>query len=771
MCQNAAKGFIMIKKHIPAVVFFRFLTAVMLCTLAFLAMAGTISAADTIAVTNKTSQPPITVITDYDEDYGWRLGCDLELFKVQTQFYLFLPSSADLSAVKIRYDGELQLYDDDTGMLYAPGSTLTRNMSEGTCYIYEYDWETDAYYSYSFIVMKAETCASVYIDLVNGDQSLLRINSSHNAVETGKILVTENDGSVIYNGDLTRMKGHGLTSYEGSGRLNTKNSYNINIGTKAELIEGAGKSKKWTMLRIRTYGDYDPTGMSYVTAFYTYNAIVKDQYFNICARYVDVYINGEYRGVYILTERMDINGSMEVTDLEENTLYENERIQTVTSSKKEDPAIAAGIVSYSYAETAYLADENVDITGGYILEVMCDTYGQCGFKTKHGMYINIKSPAYPTQEQVQYIAEYVQQFENALFSDTGYNSLGKHYSEYIDQKSFAAQTLVYAFYLNWEIYRTSTYIHKDVDGTEHSVLTFGPIWDFESGSSVLSDQTLFGTTFSYEVQQQYTWFEQAWKKGDYLYMVSQMNEDMKRIIGQLLGYEEGNEIFTYEQMANDIASSQEMNWIRWGQSDTYETRVTSMFYGLRTRYSRWFDTIWNEKKYLLGLTADAITNDDSSITLTATAYGKSEAVYTWYKVDDGYTTGTEIGTGESITVDEDGLYYCTVTGPNNAYYERAVGKVFRKETITIISNIIDTSSLPVQIIDAVIGSAQSDGESVKKSAKKDSVTTDITPAETITNINTSNYSYTDWVLMTVVIVALATTVAVVSGKGKKRSKG
>ena len=58
------------------------------------------------------------------------------------------------------------------------------------------------------------------------------------------------------------MKGHGLTSYEGSRRLNTKNSYNINLGDKAELIAGAGKSKKWTMLRIRTWGEYDATGLS-----------------------------------------------------------------------------------------------------------------------------------------------------------------------------------------------------------------------------------------------------------------------------------------------------------------------------------------------------------------------------------------------------------------------------------------------------------------------------------------------------------------------------
>ena len=171
------------------------------------------------------------------------------------------------------------------------------------------------------------------LTLDGGDDAALTINSSHWAVETGVILMTENDGTLIYQGDLTRMKGHGLTSYDGSGKLNTKNSYNINIGSKAELIDGAGKSRKWTLLKIRTNGNYDATGMSYITAFYTYNALIRDSYFNLASRFVDVYINGEYRGAYILTERMDINGSMQITDLEE-TPSMTTSTKTVTRSKR-----------------------------------------------------------------------------------------------------------------------------------------------------------------------------------------------------------------------------------------------------------------------------------------------------------------------------------------------------------------------------------------------------------------------------------------------------
>lgn len=97
------------------------------------------------------------------------------------------------------------------------------------------------YYRYHLTVMQGENIATIYVTLDNGDDGLRHINSSHDAVETGSMVMTEKNGKTIYSGRLNRMKGHGLTSYQSTGSLNTKNSYNINLATKAELIENAGK--------------------------------------------------------------------------------------------------------------------------------------------------------------------------------------------------------------------------------------------------------------------------------------------------------------------------------------------------------------------------------------------------------------------------------------------------------------------------------------------------------------------------------------------------
>ena len=680
--------------------------AALLLTVLFLLL-GTIavSAAEAPAIYATKDEPPFTVLAEEDGAGRWTLGEDLRFYKGKNKkYFLFLPGTADIHTVTVRYDGTKTAYDDRTGKTYGPGETYVCDFSGGDCALFEYDAEYGVYNRYAFTAMHGGELPVIYITLKDGDDSMLRINSSHDAVESGVIRMMDTDGSVIYNGDLTRIKGHGLTSYEASRRVNTKNSYNINLGDKAELLKGAGKSKKWSLLRIRTWGEYDATGISYVTAFASYNALVKDQYFNMCSRFVDVYIDGDYRGVYVLTERMDINGSMNVTDLESKTDMPSTKTRPV-QGKKSDPAIAKGIQSYSYAQNSSVP-EGTDLSGGYILEIMCGHYGECGFKTKQGMYVNIKSPAYPTQEMVQYIASYVQDFENALFSDTGYNSEGKHWTEYADVKSYAAQTLIYTFYLNWEIYRTSTYMTKDAGG----VLKFGPVWDFESGPVVLYDETIFGVRFGYSEKQQYIWFQEAWKKGEYLHMIAGMNEELRTILDQMLGHASPADgrrvIWDLDETGDTLRDSQNMNWIRWEQPDTYDIRYQYMRDALEYRYDHWFNTLWNPNKYLLGLTVDCADNGDGTWTLTATSYGKLESDYpVWYRITDDMTKGEQFDTGESVTVPAGGKYYAAITGRNNAFCDWASGKTFASKNITIYSNVV--SSPEVTLLDPVItGSAK-----------------------------------------------------------------
>jgi hypothetical protein len=709
--------------------------------------------------------PPVTAAEDITDEYGVRIGTDIGIYE-DDEYYLFLPSTADLSCVKLRYDGSLQLYKPDDGSLYNSGETVEFNCTSGTINIYEYDSEKNLYNRYSLTVMKGENIATMYITLDNGDKGLRNINSSHDAVETGKLVMTEANGKNIYAGDLTRMKGHGLTSYQSTGSLNTKNSYNINLADKAELIEGADKSKKWSLLRIRTTGNYDATGVSYPMGFYIYNALAGKEYFNITSRFVNVYIDGEYRGVYILTERMDMNGSIQITDLEEQTTYTSDRSGRIDKNKKNDPAIAAGIEYYCYCTSATTADDT-DISGGYVLEIMCGTTGEYGFKTKKGMYINVKSPSHPSYEQVQYIAEYIQNFENALFSNTGYNSLGKHYTEYIDVQSYAMQALTYSFCLNWEIYRTSTYMYKDADSVSEKV-TFGPVWDFESGPSIFEeDKTVFGTTFAYNERQQYIWYEQFWQKAEFMEYITGMNEEMKSVVDILVGEAEGTRIFSLSYMLDYIQSSQEMNWIRWSQTSSFTRAAKKMNDAVATRYRCWYIKLWNPDNYMLGADVTSEKNEDGYV-LTANAIGKVYG-YQWYKLDmSSPSEGEKIegATDKTYTATDDGIYYCAVNGRNNAYWEWASGKVFSKEDITMYTDPIYADGRKADgIVDLdpyVLGEAPKNTAGISTYSeyvpKKTADTEEIYAAEDV-NVDEQYYEVTD---MDVVFIAAASALAVAS---------
>ena len=77
---------------------------------------------------------------------------------------------------------------------------------------------------------------------------------------------------------------------------------------------------------------------------------------------------------------------------------------------------------------------------------------------------------------MDYIADYFRDFENALFSGNGKNSLGKRYTDYIDLDSFAKNYVVQELMLNLDAGQSSFFMYKDAgDGK----LVASPVWDFD----------------------------------------------------------------------------------------------------------------------------------------------------------------------------------------------------------------------------------------------------------------------------------------------------
>ena len=248
--------------------------------------------------------------------------------------------------------------------------------------------------------------------------------------ETGTILMLNADGGIEYSGELEKLTAHGNSSWDYS----KKKPYNFKLPKKADLY-GMGKAKKWTL--IANYLDHSmmrnklteemckAAGMDHV----------------IDSVFVDLYADGSYRGTYQLYERVQIQKNrVNIRDLEEETEELNEE------DLDDYPHKVSGADSTNdYIENSYkyydIPNDPADITGGYLLQFQqWNRYGfkcESGFVTSRGQAIGIDGPEYASKAQVEYIRSFVQDMEDAIYSDTGYNAKGKHYSEYIDMDSLA----------------------------------------------------------------------------------------------------------------------------------------------------------------------------------------------------------------------------------------------------------------------------------------------------------------------------------------------
>lgn len=166
-------------------------------------------------------------------------------------------------------------------------------------------------------------------------------------------------------------------------------------------------------------------------------------------KYVELILNNEYQGLYVVLEKIKRNKS---------------RVDIA----KLDPDEISGD----------------DLTGGYILKI--DKFsGSIGkvFESKNltnkgkKIYYQIDTPKDPVQQQVAYIQQFIDNFENS-FKSSIYTSPTLGYRPFINLESFVKYFLVSEISRNMDAYRISSFMHKDKD-SNGGKLVMGPVWDYD----------------------------------------------------------------------------------------------------------------------------------------------------------------------------------------------------------------------------------------------------------------------------------------------------
>ena len=294
------------------------------------------------------------------------------------------------------------------------------------------------------------------------------------------LLITA-DNDTLYDDYLSHIKTRGNTTFKKS---EAKKSFTIKLPKKRSWL-GLDKSQHFVLL-ANTFDD------SHIR-----NTIAFDLAHDVGLpapqhTYLSLYINGEYKGLYQMTNRIEVNKhTLNLTDLDKLNKRANpqplkEYAQFSDSSDKQ----------IILRKGALLACDPEDITGGYLLDLCGADWvyvkSPSGFVSDAGDYIRIRSPKYASPAEVNYIATFYNSMEAAITSEDGYNpETNKHYSEYIDTESFALVYLINELLLNQDGGLSSLFLYKDSDSID-SRLYAGPIWDFDRsiGNTTHSDLEL-----------------------------------------------------------------------------------------------------------------------------------------------------------------------------------------------------------------------------------------------------------------------------------------
>ena len=216
-----------------------------------------------------------------------------------------------------------------------------------------------------------------------------------------------------------------------------KLSYKIKTENNFELY-GLNKADEWTLLAnffdpsmLRNYTAYsmsDMLGMEYVPQ----------------QEYVELFLNGEYQGVYAFTTQIGIHSGNIDLKMMDNSLDGSYLLE----------------MDFRTAGTEYQLDSLFDIT------------------------VVIKEPSNFSTEQKNKIQQDLTRFEKAILSED-FTADGIHYSELIDVKSFADFYLVNEIMGNHEARSgLSVYIYKNSEGK----LAMGPVWDMDFAAGNNSDE-------------------------------------------------------------------------------------------------------------------------------------------------------------------------------------------------------------------------------------------------------------------------------------------
>ncbi len=360
----------------------------------------------------------------------------------------------------------------------------------------------------------------------------------------------------LYNGNI-RIKGRGNSSWNGS----DKKSYSIDLtnsqGKKNEIpLLGMAKDEDWVLNACY----FDKTLLRNYITFYLANAMGN---WAAHAWFVELFVNGEYRGIYMLCE---------------NVKKGKQRVN-IKDIGNDELSITGGYLFEQDYPQRLKAENSKYITSSRVYN------GRYYHDTPEtdSLYFGFKYPKDEdrTPEQTKYISDYIAAFEEALYGNNFQDPI-EGYRKYVDVQSFVDWYVITELSLDWDhtYFLSSVFFHKQ----QGEKLKIGPIWDFDVAYKTSDNR-------SFLVRNNMPWIKRMWEDEEFKKMVAQRFIDMIPILENTLTH--------FDDVAKDLTryGAVDRNFEKWpilGQPiwtdmnepipDTYDGELRRLTQWIRERF-------------------------------------------------------------------------------------------------------------------------------------------------------------------------------------------
>lgn len=444
-------------------------------------------------------------------------------------YFVFLPGNVELSQVRLRTNTRRTVHLDDR--LVPDGMRC-----EGLELDERYDLSFNMNRHYNVTFLQSGKIPAVYIDTVSG--SMEHIHEVKGNEEAGTIRVYTSEGDLDYSGNLESMKGRGNATW-----LREKKPYSLTLYTQGDLLD-MGQGENWILLA----NVYDDSNLRNMLAFDLAEAAGLP--YSPSIRWTDLYLNGEYHGLYMLCERNEVHP------------------QRVNIPRK-----GSFLVSM---ELQYRLEEQ-----GYPCVL-----------TESGTAFRVH---YADMDEAT-LQQMLQSAENAILAEDGVDPrTGKHWQELIDLDSWAKKYLLEEVLGNYDAGSVSQYLY--FDGSDPSGKIYaGPAWDYDNilgnqSWQILNPQALLAGRPHISGNSDSPWYYALYQKEEFR---QQVKEQYRRVFRPLLTELLEGGIADYAQTT--LMASIPNRW-RWNMED--QTAGVERIQTYLAERVAFLDSLWiDEAQYL-----------------------------------------------------------------------------------------------------------------------------------------------------------------------------